>query len=133
MQNFEGDNTGGDSIELASYRLSRSNDEMIHSEIRALYNYWKGLRGDRPCPYRAEIDPRDMTGDAGYLFALEDLILLLQHRHPLGVLGMAGNAKYPCQLLEGLWPEIQPRRIAGCRVNQSFSSVKSAGFAPNPS
>ncbi|HUS53934.1 MAG TPA: PAS domain-containing protein [Thermohalobaculum sp.] len=27
----------------------------------------------RPCPYRAEVDPRDMTGDARHLFVLEDL------------------------------------------------------------
>ncbi len=73
MWDDEGDHTGGKSIELASYRLSRSSNEMIHSEIRALYNYWERLRGGRPCPYRAEVDPRDMTGDARYLFVLEDL------------------------------------------------------------
>ena len=73
MQGNEGDNTGGNSIELARYRLSRSSTEMIHSEIRALYNYWEQLRAGRPCPYRAEVDPRDMTGDARHLFMLEDL------------------------------------------------------------
>jgi len=73
MQGNEGDGTGGNSIELASYRLSRSSNEMIHSEIRALYNYWERLRAGRPCPYRAEIDPRDMDGDARHLFVLEDL------------------------------------------------------------
>ncbi len=77
MQDNEGDGTGrhigGNSIELASYRLSRSSDEMIHSEIRSLYNYWERLRAGRPCPYRAEIDPRDMDGDARHLFVLEDL------------------------------------------------------------
>ncbi|HSF95391.1 MAG TPA: PAS domain-containing protein, partial [Thermohalobaculum sp.] len=47
--------------------------EMIHSEIRALYGYWEALRGQRPCPYRAEVDPRDMNNDARHLFLLEDL------------------------------------------------------------
>jgi len=73
MQGNEGDQTGGKSIELASYRLSRNSNEMIHSEIRALYNYWERLRADRPCPYRAEVDPKNMTGDARHLFMLEDL------------------------------------------------------------
>ncbi|MGR3717114.1 MAG: PAS domain-containing protein [Thermohalobaculum sp.] len=73
MQGNEGDGTGGNSIELASYRLSRNSNEMIHSEIRALYNYWERLRAGRPCPYRAEVDPRDMDGDARHLFVLEDL------------------------------------------------------------
>jgi hypothetical protein len=73
MQGNEGDGTGGNSIELASYRLSRSSNEMIHSEIRALYSYWERLRAGRPCPYRAEVDPRDMTGDARHLFVLENL------------------------------------------------------------
>ena len=77
MQGNEGDCTGrqngGNSIELASYRLSRNKNEMIHSEIRALYTYWERLRAGRPCPYRAEVDPRDMTGDARHLFVLEDL------------------------------------------------------------
>jgi hypothetical protein len=77
MQGNEGDrtgsNNGGNSIELASYRLSRNSNEMIHSEIRALYNYWEQLRAGRPCPYRAEVDPRSMAGDARHLFVLEDL------------------------------------------------------------
>ncbi len=73
MQGNKGDHTGGDSIELASYRLSRDSNEMIHSEIRALYTYWERLRAGRPCPYRAEVDPRDMEADAQHLFVLEDL------------------------------------------------------------
>jgi hypothetical protein len=64
---------GGNSIELAGYRLKRGRDEMIHAEIRALYNYWDRLRAGRPCPYRAEIDPRDMAGDPRYLFVIEAL------------------------------------------------------------
>jgi hypothetical protein len=59
MQGNEGDRTGGrnggNSIELASYRLPRNSNEMIHSEIRALYTYWERLRAGRPCPYRAGI------------------------------------------------------------------------------
>jgi hypothetical protein len=77
MQGNEGDRTGGhnggNSIELASYRLPRNSNDMIHSEIRALYNYWERLRADRPCPYRAEVDPRDMTCGARHLFVLEDV------------------------------------------------------------
>ena len=60
MQGNEGDRTGkhigGNSIELASYRLSRNSNEMIHSEIRTLYNYWEQLRAGRPCPYRAQVE-----------------------------------------------------------------------------
>ena len=77
MLDNKGDGTGrhngNNSIELASYRLSRNGNEMIHSEIRALYNYWERLRAGRPCPYRAEVDPRDMAGDARHLFVLEDM------------------------------------------------------------
>jgi hypothetical protein len=69
----QGDGAGYGSLDLTSYRLARRSDEMIHSEIRALYNYWDGLRAGRPCPYRAEVDPRDMTCDARHLFLLEDM------------------------------------------------------------
>ena len=72
MLGNEGDRTGS-SIEIARYRLSHNKDEMIHAEIRALYSYWERIRAGRPCPYRAEVDPRDMTGDARHLFVLEDL------------------------------------------------------------
>jgi len=67
--------TGGGqgSIDLAAFRLTRNTNEMIHAEIRALYNYWESLRGQRPCPYRSEVDPRDMDGDARHLFMLEDM------------------------------------------------------------
>jgi hypothetical protein len=68
----EAEGTAG-SINLASYRLARNADAMIHSEIRALYSYWDRLRGGRPCPERAEVDPRGMAGDARHLFVLEDL------------------------------------------------------------
>ena len=66
------DGKGGDCIDLARYRLLRS-DEMIHREIRALYSYWDRLRGDRPCPERTEVDPRDIGSDTRHLFVLEDL------------------------------------------------------------
>ena len=69
----KGNGGANGSIDLANYRLTRNKTEMIHSEIRALYSYWEALRGQRPCPYRAEVDPRDMTGDARHLFLLEDL------------------------------------------------------------
>lgn len=59
-------------IDLARHRLLRS-DEMIHHELRALYSYWEHLRGDRPCPDRTEVDPRDVASDARHLFVLEDL------------------------------------------------------------
>jgi len=71
-----GENAGsrGDApIELAGYRLARRGDEMIHSEIRALYSYWERLRAGRPCPERTEVDPRDIGSDARHLFLLEDL------------------------------------------------------------
>ena len=68
---------GGDGvdgcIDLAGYRMARNASEMIHSEIKALHSYWEGLRAQRPCPYRAEVDPRDMKGDARNLFVLENL------------------------------------------------------------
>ena len=64
--------TGHSCIDLAAYRLSRSND-MIHSELRALYAYWNRLRAGRKTPLRSDIDPRDMTCDARNLFILENL------------------------------------------------------------
>jgi len=67
----QGNGTRSDALDLTSYRLMRRSGEMIHSEIRALYSYWDGLRAGRPCPYRAEVDPRDMTGDARHIFVLE--------------------------------------------------------------
>ncbi len=62
-----------DPINLADYRLARRDDEMIHSEIRALYSYWENLRAGRDCPERTEVDPRDIPADARHLFILEDL------------------------------------------------------------
>lgn len=72
MFNKKEGSAGGDSIDLARHRLQRS-DEMMHHEIRALYSYWQHLRAGRPCPDRAEVDPRDIASDARHLFVLEDL------------------------------------------------------------
>ena len=59
-------------VELDTYRVRRSGD-MIHTELRALYNYWNGLRAGRRTPLRSDIDPRDMNCDARNLFILENL------------------------------------------------------------
>ncbi len=72
MFHKEAGNDGGSSIDLAQHRLGRS-DDMIHRELRALYSYWEQLRGDRVCPERTEVDPRDIDSDARHLFVLEDL------------------------------------------------------------
>ncbi|MFK7943247.1 MAG: PAS domain-containing protein [Paracoccaceae bacterium] len=61
-----------DYVKLDAYRLNRSHD-MIHSELRALYNYWNTLRAGRTTPLRSDIDPRDMQCDARNLFILENL------------------------------------------------------------
>ena len=61
-----------DYVKLDAYRLNRSHD-MIHSELRALYNYWNTLRAGRKTPLRSDIDPRDMQCDARNLFILENL------------------------------------------------------------
>lgn len=73
MNNNRMADSGQGSVDLAAYRMARNTNEMIHSEIRALYSYWEALRGQRPCPYRAEIEPRDMQGDVRYLFLIENL------------------------------------------------------------
>lgn len=69
----DSETTGNGPIDLAGYRLARRGDEMINSEIRALYSYWEQLRAGRPCPERTEVDPRDIPADARHLFILEDL------------------------------------------------------------
>src|SRR5690625_1238981 len=63
--------TGHNRLDLAVYRLSRTSD-MIHSELRALYNYWNSLRIGYGVPRRLDIDPRNMACDARNLFILED-------------------------------------------------------------
>jgi hypothetical protein len=73
VKGMDWNNASGHScIDLAAYRLSRSND-MIHSELRALYGYWNRLRAGRKTPLRSDIDPRDMACDARNLFILENL------------------------------------------------------------
>lgn len=63
--------TGHNRLDLAAYRLNRTND-MIHAELRALYNYWNRLRAGSGVPLRSDIDPRDMGCDARNLFILEE-------------------------------------------------------------
>lgn len=63
--------TGHNRLDLAAYRLSRTR-AMIHSELRALYNYWNSLRAGGGVPRRLDIDPREMSCDARNLFILED-------------------------------------------------------------
>ncbi|MEM8699883.1 MAG: PAS domain-containing protein, partial [Pseudomonadota bacterium] len=59
-------------VDFATARLNRTRD-MLHTETRALFEYWDRLRNGRKLPYRAEIDPRDMGCDARHLFILEHL------------------------------------------------------------
>ncbi|MCL5775716.1 PAS domain-containing protein [Limibaculum sp. FT325] len=53
--------------------LTRNNSSILHPEIRALEAYWQDLRAGRACPYRAEVDPRDIPSKIGHLFILEDV------------------------------------------------------------
>ncbi|MEO1469517.1 MAG: PAS domain-containing protein [Pseudomonadota bacterium] len=46
---------------------------MRHADNRALVRYWHALRAGRPCPRRAEVDPRHILCDIGQIFILEDL------------------------------------------------------------
>jgi hypothetical protein len=48
-------------------------EEMRHGDNRELLGYWHALRGSRPCPMRAEVDPRRIACGIGNLFILEDL------------------------------------------------------------
>lgn len=59
-------------VSLLRYRMARS-DEIIHAETRSLLAYWQGLRRGRVAPFRAEVDPRDMTCEARHLFIIEVL------------------------------------------------------------
>ncbi|MGD1926128.1 MAG: PAS domain-containing protein [Paracoccaceae bacterium] len=59
-------------LEFDSYRMERRQG-MIHSELRALQNYWNEIRAGRTTPMRSDIDPRDMECDARNLFILENL------------------------------------------------------------
>lgn len=64
------DMTGHSCTDHDAYQSSRMMD-MMHSELRALYSYWNGLRGGREVPLRADIDPRGMACDVRNLFILE--------------------------------------------------------------
>jgi hypothetical protein len=59
-------------ISFAQARIDRMRG-MIHPQTRALHRYFDELRGNRPVPSRAEVDPRDMPCRAANLFILEDL------------------------------------------------------------
>ena len=63
---------GQDCIDLDAYRAVKTNG-MVHSKLRALYEYWEGLRAGRLAPMRSDVDPRDMAGDVRNIFILEDL------------------------------------------------------------
>ena len=63
---------GNGHVNFLSY-LIQSRSVMIHADIRALQQYWQELRSGRICPFRAEVDPRDIRSRIGNLFILEDL------------------------------------------------------------
>lgn len=44
---------------------------MRHASIKALYEYWNGLRGSRLAPTRAELEPRRIAQELGDIFLLE--------------------------------------------------------------
>lgn len=44
---------------------------MRHPSIKALYEYWHGLRGNRIAPTRAELDPKQIAQELGDIFLLE--------------------------------------------------------------
>lgn len=48
-------------------------DDIVHAQTHALLSYWQRLRGDRPAPYRSEVDPRSMDCDIGNVFIIEVL------------------------------------------------------------
>ncbi len=40
--------------------LSQSGVQLLHAGSRKLFRYWEGLRAERPCPYRGDIDLRQI-------------------------------------------------------------------------
>lgn len=44
---------------------------MRHPSIKALYEYWNRLRGDRIAPARTEVSPRDIAAALGDVFLLD--------------------------------------------------------------
>ncbi|MEM6679145.1 MAG: PAS domain-containing protein [Pseudomonadota bacterium] len=48
-------------------------EDMLHDGNRDLVRYWNTLRGSRPCPARAEVDPRRISRGISNVFILEDL------------------------------------------------------------
>ncbi len=47
---------------------------MRHRSIKALYEYWTTLRGDRAAPARTEIDPRGIARELGDVFLLDGTV-----------------------------------------------------------
>ncbi|MDT8343770.1 MAG: PAS domain-containing protein [Thermohalobaculum sp.] len=70
MSVVSGDESG--CVNFMSYLIQKSS-AMLHPDIRALEAYWQDLRAGRVCPFRAEVDPRDIPSKIGSLFILEDL------------------------------------------------------------
>lgn len=44
---------------------------MRHRSIKAVFDYWNTLRGNRPAPSRTEIDPRGIASELGDVFMLD--------------------------------------------------------------
>ncbi|MDO9411658.1 MAG: PAS domain-containing protein [Pseudolabrys sp.] len=54
---------------------------MKHTSTRALYNYWDMVRGERPAPDRADIDPVGLRRELGDVFMLAaDFVETLRFR-----------------------------------------------------
>lgn len=68
-------NDEGNLISCSGFLARRggARGSMIHHENRALSDYWHLLRAGRPCPFRAEIDPRSIRSRIGHVFILESL------------------------------------------------------------
>lgn len=70
MSIFSDDESG--CVSFMGY-LIKNTSSLLHPDLRALEAYWQDLRAGRACPYRAEVDPRDIPSKIGHLFILEDL------------------------------------------------------------
>lgn len=86
---------------------------MIHDENRALVQYWQALRAGRPCPMRAEVDPRNIPARIGNLFILEDLGRgNIRFR-------LAGSA-----LVDAFWMELRGMPLHAIMALEARQSVK---------
>lgn len=70
MSIFSDDESG--CVSFMGYLIEKTSS-LLHPDLRALESYWQDLRAGRACPYRAEVDPRDIPSKIGHLFILEDL------------------------------------------------------------